>query len=63
VKFGVLWIPIANLYFSMIFIHVSQPLYICKHNLQAAIDKEDCGSIAVTYSFDAVGIGFVNVPE
>ena len=53
----------ANLYFSLIFIHMSQPLYICEQNLQAAIDKEDCGSIAVIYSFDAVGIESVNVPE
>jgi hypothetical protein len=36
----------ANLYFSLIFIHLSQPLYICKHNLQAVMAKEDCGSIA-----------------
>jgi hypothetical protein len=36
---------IANLYFSWIFIHVSHPLYICKRNLQAAKDKEDCGLI------------------
>ena len=34
---------IANLYFSLIFIHARDPLYIYKHNLQAAIDKEDCG--------------------
>ncbi len=37
----------ANLHFYRIFIHVSHPLYICKHNLQAARDKEDCGLIAV----------------
>jgi hypothetical protein len=37
---------IANLHFSRIFIHVSQPFYICKHNLRAAMDKEDCGLIA-----------------
>ncbi len=34
---------IANLLFSRIFIHLSHPLYIWKHNLQAAIDKEDYG--------------------
>jgi len=33
---------IANLHFSRIFIQVSHPLYICKHFLQAAMDKEDC---------------------
>jgi hypothetical protein len=33
-----------NLYFSLIFIHQRHQLYICKHNLQAAIDKEDCRS-------------------
>ena len=37
---------IANQHFSWIFIRVSHPLYICKHNLQAAMDKEDCGLIA-----------------
>jgi len=38
---------IANLRFPLIFIHASHPLYICKHNLQTAMDKEDCGLIAV----------------
>ena len=37
--------------FSLIFIHVSHPLYICKQNLQAAMDKEDCGSIAVMFFY------------
>jgi len=32
---------------SWIFIQVIYPLYICKRNLQAAIDKEDFGLIAV----------------
>jgi hypothetical protein len=31
---------IANLHFSRIFIHLSHLLYICKQNLQAAMDKE-----------------------
>jgi hypothetical protein len=35
----------ANLHFSRIFIHVSHPLYDCKHNLLAAKDKEDGGLI------------------
>jgi hypothetical protein len=34
--------PIANRYFSLIFVHQRYPLYICKLNLQAAMDKEDC---------------------
>ena len=37
---------IANLHFSRILIHLSHPLYICKLNLQAAMDKEDCELIA-----------------
>jgi hypothetical protein len=37
---------IANLYFSLIFIYVRHPLYICKHNLKSAMDKEDYRSIA-----------------
>ena len=37
---------IANLYFSMIFIDVRNPLYICKHHLLAVMDKGDCRSIA-----------------
>jgi hypothetical protein len=36
-----------NLYLSLIFIHQRHQLYIGKHSLQAAIDKEDCRSIAV----------------
>ena len=31
----------ANLYFSKHLILESRSLYICKNNLQAAIDKED----------------------
>jgi len=31
----------ANLNFHRNFIRVSHPLYICKQNLQAAMDKED----------------------
>jgi len=38
---------IANLYFSLIFIHVRHPLYIGKHNLKQAIDEKDFGLIAV----------------
>jgi len=38
---------IANLHFSLIYIHMSHPLYICKHNLQAGMNKTDCGLIAV----------------
>jgi len=38
---------IANLHFFWIYIHVSHPLYICKHNLQAAMEKEDFGLIAI----------------
>jgi len=34
----------------MILIHLSIPLYICKHNLQAARDRENCGSKAVLYN-------------
>ena len=41
----------ANLNFSLILIHKRHTLYICKHNLQAAMDKEDCGSIAVSIIF------------
>ena len=37
---------IANLQQSWIFIHSSHPLYIWKQNLQAAMEKEDCGSTA-----------------
>jgi len=36
----------ANLHFPQIFIHVSHPLYICMHNIQAAMDKENCGLTA-----------------
>jgi hypothetical protein len=36
---------LANLIFFHIFIHMSHPLHIRKHNLQAAMDKEDCGLI------------------
>ena len=32
-----------------LFILVSHPLYICKHNLQAAINKEDCELIAENF--------------
>ena len=38
---------IASLDFSLIFIHVRHRFYICKHNLQAAMDKENYGLIAV----------------
>ena len=38
--------PIANLHFSLNFIHMCHPLYICKQNLQAAMGKENCGSIS-----------------
>jgi hypothetical protein len=48
----------ANLYFSQIFIHVSHPLYICKHNLQAAMDKEDCVSIAAIHNSAKVWIWY-----
>jgi len=41
---------IGNLLFHRVFIHLSHPLYICKHNLQAAMDKEDCELIAVIES-------------
>ena len=34
---------LANLYFSENIILVSRPLHTCKHNLQVAKDKEDCG--------------------
>jgi len=37
---------LANLQFSRLFINVIQPLYICKLNLQAAMEKEDCELIA-----------------
>ena len=37
---------IANL-LSRIFNHVIIPLSICKYNLQVAMDKEDCGLVAV----------------
>jgi hypothetical protein len=37
---------LANLQFSRLFINVIHPLYICKLNLQAAMDKEDCELIA-----------------
>jgi hypothetical protein len=40
---------------------VSHPLYICKHNLQAAIDKEDCGLIAAIYNSAIVWIAYINV--
>jgi hypothetical protein len=42
---------IANLQFSRLFINVIHPLYICKLNLQAAMDKEDCELIADIPSF------------
>ena len=38
---------ISNLTISSIFIHVSHPLYIGKHNLKQAMDEEDFGLIAV----------------
>jgi len=34
---------------SWIFIQVVHPLYICKRNQQAAMDKEDFGLIAVIH--------------
>ena len=34
---------------SYIFIQVVHPLYICKRNQQAAMDKEDFGLIAETH--------------
>jgi hypothetical protein len=38
---------ITNLTVSRILIHLSNPLYIFKHNLQrAVVDKQDCGLIA-----------------
>ena len=40
---------IANLHFSLIYIHMSHPLHICKHNLQVAIDKED--GVLPVYTF------------
>ena len=49
---------IANLHFSRLFILVSHPLYICKHNLQAAIDKEDCGLIAEITPFAKLAIAY-----
>jgi hypothetical protein len=52
---------IANLHFSRILIHLSHPLYICKHNLQAAMDKEDCGLIAVTTIKKNCGLRIPNI--
>ena len=37
---------IANLTFSRIFVDESHLLYICNQNIQAAMEKEDFGSIA-----------------
>ena len=42
---------LSNLNFSLIFIHQRYPLYICQHNLQKAMDKEDFRSIAGLYTF------------
>ena len=42
---------IANLQFSRLFINVIHPLYISKQNLQAAMDKEDCGSRNQTFCY------------
>ena len=41
-----LWMSIADQYFSRIFIEESQPLYIWKQNPQTAADKVDCELIA-----------------
>ena len=52
---------IANLRFPLIFIHASHPLYICKHNLQTAMDKEDCKRQG--FSFHAIRPRqFISVP-
>jgi hypothetical protein len=40
---------------------VSHPLYICKHNLQAAIDKEDCGLIAGIHNLAEVWVTHINI--
>jgi hypothetical protein len=45
----VLWMPPSNLHFSLIFIHQRLPLYICQHNLQKAMDKEDFKRIAAIH--------------
>jgi hypothetical protein len=48
----------ANLYFSLIFIHQRHPLYICKHYLQVAMDKEACRSIVVIAPFANLAIAY-----
>jgi hypothetical protein len=50
---------IANIAFSRIFIHVSHSLYICRRNLQAAMDKEDCGLIAVNPQLNQVWVTYI----
>ena len=40
---------------SWIFIQVVHPLYICKRNQQAAMDKENCGHIDSNRTFRWIG--------
>jgi hypothetical protein len=49
---------LANLTFFRFYIHLSHPFYICKHNLQAAIDKEDCGPMAGLYDLSKLWIAY-----
>ncbi len=52
---------LANLHFFWIFNYVSHPLYICKNNLQAAMDKEDCGPIAVIHNSQDICMALANL--
>ncbi len=52
---------LANLIFFHIFIHMSHPLYICKHNLQAAMDKGHCGLIDVRHNPAKVQVAYVSI--
>jgi len=42
------------MHFSRIFKHVGHPLYICKQNLQASMDKEDFGHISRFIQFNQI---------
>ena len=54
---------IANQIFLLIFICLRHPLYICKHNLKEAMDKEDCRSIADISKIALLEIALRNIND
>ena len=47
--------PIVNLHFSRNLILVNHPFHTCKHKLQTAMDKENCGYIDSNRTFRWIG--------